>query len=315
MKKIYLRKLAFCFFMLCIIGFVKSQTFNPLLAVKLQNTLDSISNLSSTEKGFSASVYYPGQGVWRGVWGISDSLHPITNDMEFSIGSNTKLFTASVIMKLAEDSILKLTDHLGKWIPTVYNNIDSSISINQMLSHISGLADNSIAFFDSAQKYPNHPFTVTEILSFQAPKLYNPGGGFNYSNTNYMLLGMIAESATGIHISKLIRDSILTPKNLDSIFYSFKEPIIGTIAHPYVSGVDDTTSRVGLNSASGATGGIYSTSADMVKWYNYYFSGQIVNANSLNLMTTFNAGGGFYGYALEKRVVLGRTTWGHGGKT
>jgi hypothetical protein len=218
-------------------------------------------------------------------------------------------------MKLAEDSILKLTDHLGKWIPTVYNNIDSSISITQMLSHTSGLADNSLAFFDSAQKYPNHPFTVTEILAFQAPKLYNPGGGYNYSNTNYMLLGMIAESATGIHISKLIRDSILTPRNLDSIFYSFIEPIIGTIAHPWVSGIEDTSSRIGLNSASGATGGIYSTSADMVKWYSSFFSGQVVNANSLNQMTTFNAGGGLYGYALMKRVVQGRTTWGHGGKT
>ena len=314
MKKVYFRNLAFGLFMICIIGIAKSQTFNPLLAAKLQNTFDSINNLSINAKGFSASVYYPGQGIWRGVWGISDSLHPITNDMEFSVGSNTKLFTASIIMKLVEDSILKLTDHLGKWVPTVYNNIDSSISITQMLNHTSGLADNSLAFFDSAQKHPNHPFTVNEIFAFQAPKLYNPGGGFNYSNTNYMLLGMVAESATGINISKLIRDSILTPINLDSIFYSFKEPIIGAIAHPWVSGVDDTTSRVGLNSASGAAGAIYSTSSDMVKWYNFLFSGQIVNNNSLSQMTTFT-GVGNYGYALMKRVVLGRTAWGHGGKT
>lgn len=295
------------------IGTLRSQSFNPFLAAKLDSTL--IMGVPQQVKGITASVYYPGQGIWRGTYGVSYAGHPITNDMEFGIASNTKLFTASTIMKLIEANKLDLNDHLGKWIHTKYNNIDSTILIRQLLNHTSGLADNSITFFDSAIKYPNHVFTVTEVLSYQAPKVYNPGGGYNYSNTNYMLLGMVAESVTGITISKLIRDSILTPRNLDSTFYSFQEPILGTIAHPWVSGVDDAAnSRIGLNSASGAAGAIYSTAADMVKWYNAFFTGQVVNPSSLALMTTFT-GTGNYGYALVKRVVLGRTTWGHDGKT
>ena len=295
------------------IGTVWAQTFNPFLAAKLDSTL--IMGVPQQVKGVSASVYYPGQGIWRGTYGVSYAGHPITNDMEFGVASNTKLFTAATIMKLVEANKLGLNDHLGKWIHTKYNNIDSTILIRQLLNHTSGLADNSLQFFDSAVKYPNHVFTVTEILAFQPVKVYNPGGGYNYSNTNYMLLGMVAESVTGFTISKLIRDTILTPQHLDSTFYSYQESILGTIAHPWISGVDNAAnSRVGLNSASGAAGAIYSTAADMVKWYNAFFTGQVVNQSSLALMTTFT-GTGNYGYALEKRIVIGRTTWGHGGKT
>ena len=314
MKKNCIKLSVTIFAMLIVsIGAVRSQTFNPFLAAKLDSTL--IMGVPQQLKGVSASVYYPGQGIWRGTYGVSYAAHPITNDMEFGIASNTKLFTASTIMKIVEAGKLGLNDHLGKWIHTKYNNIDSTILISQLLNHTSGLADNSLQFFDSAVKYPNHVFTVTEILAFQLPKVYNPGGGYNYSNTNYMLLGMVAESVTGFTISKLIRDSILTPQHLDSIFYSYQEPIVGTIAHPWISGVDNAAnSRVGLNSASGAAGAIYSTAADMVKWYNAFFTGQVVNQSSLALMTTFT-GTGNYGYALEKRIVLNRTTWGHGGKT
>ena len=289
-----------------------SQTFNPYLAAKLDSTL--IAFVPKQVKGVSASVYVPGQGIWRGTYGVSYAGHPITKDMEFGIASNTKLFVASTIMKLVEANKLNLNDHLGKWVKTKYTNIDSTISVKQLLNHTSGLADNSLEFIDSVKKYPNKVFTITEILSYQDPKKYSPGGGFNYSNTNYMLLGMIAESVTGFHISKLIRDSLLTPRNLDSIFYAYKESVVGTIAHPWVSGVDDTTTRIGLNSASGACGAMYSTAADMVKWYNALFTGQVVNANSLAQMTTFT-GVGNYGFALEKKLLLGRVVWGHGGKT
>lgn len=290
------------------------QTFNPNLALKLDSTL--ISFVPSQVKGVSAGVYVPGQGVWRGTYGVSYAGHPITSDMEFGIASNTKLFVAAAMMKLVENNIISLNDHIGKWIKKKYTNIDSTISIKQLLYHTSGLADNSIEFFDTAIKYPNRAFTVEEVLGWQDPKVASPGVLFNYSNTNYMLAGLIAEKATGIHISKLIRDSILTPAHLDSTFFSYKELVLGTIAHPWVSGVDDSANtRIALNSISGACGAIYSTAPDMVKWYNALLSCQIVNASSVAQMTTFLTGQYQFGFGLQKRIVLGRTTWGHGGKT
>ncbi len=314
-KSIQNFNVAFVVILFINIGCVKSQTFNPYLAAKLDSTL--IAAVPQQVKGVSASIYVPGQGIWRGTYGVSYAGHPITNDMEFGIASNTKLFTATTIMKLVEANKLNLNDHLGKWVTKKYNNIDSTISIKQLLYHTSGLSDNSIEFFDSAIKFPSRVFTVEEILGWQDAKFAAPSANkFNYSNTNYMLLGMIAENATGFHISKLIRDSILTPRSLDSTFYSYKETVLGTIAHPWVSGIDKAdTPRTGLNSASGAAGAIYSTAADMAKWYNALFSGQIVNANSLAQMTTFLTGANQFGFGMQKRVVAGITTWGHGGKT
>ena len=297
------------------ISCLKAQTFNPFLAAKLDSTL--IAAVPQQVKGVSASIYVPGQGIWRGTYGVSYAGHPITPDMELSVASNTKLFTAATIMKLVEANKLNLNDHLGKWVTKKYNNIDSTISIKQLLYHTSGLSDNSIEFFDSATKFPSRVFTVDEILGWQDAKFAAPSANkFNYSNTNYMLLGMIAENATGIHISKLIRDSILNKVHLDSTFYSYKETVLGTIAHPWISGVDKAdTPRTGLNSASGAAGAIYSTAGDMAKWYNALFSGQVVNTSSLTQMTTFLTGANQFGFGIQKRIVGGVTTWGHGGKT
>ncbi len=314
MKKNY--QVTTCIVIICIafLNTSKAQTFNPFLAAKLDSTL--IAGVPQQVKGVSASVYVPGQGIWRGTYGFSYTAHPITPDMEFGVASNTKLFTAAAIMKLIEANKITLNDHIGKWIKKKYNNIDSTISIKQLLNHTSGLSDNSIEFFDSATKFPSRVFTVDEILGWQDAKFASPSANkFNYSNTNYMLLGLIAENATGFHISKLIRDSILNRIHLDSTFFSYQEPVLGTIAHPWVSGIDKAdTPRTGLNSASGAAGAIYSTASDMVKWYNSLFTGQVVNSNSLSQMTTFT-GTGNYGFALEKRIVIGKTTWGHGGKT
>ncbi len=100
------------------IGTVWAQTFNPFLAAKLDSTL--IMGVPQQVKGVSASVYYPGQGIWRGTYGVSYAGHPITNDMEFGVASNTKLFTAATIMKLVEANKLGLNDHLGNgFIPNI----------------------------------------------------------------------------------------------------------------------------------------------------------------------------------------------------
>ena len=315
MKKNTTSAILICTLFFLSLNNAKAQQFNTYLAAKLDSTL--IAAVPQQVKGVSASIHVPGQGIWRGTYGVSYAGHPITPDMEFGIASNTKLFTATTIMKLVDANKLNLNDHVGKWIKKKYNNIDSTISIKQLLYHTSGLSDNSLEFFDSATKFPSRVFTVEEILGWQDTKFAAPSANkFNYSNTNYMLLGMIAETATGFHISKLIRDSILTPIGLDSTFYSYKETIIGTIAHPWISGIDKAdTPRTGLNSASGAAGAIYSTAADMAKWYNALFSGQLVTASSLTQMTTFLTGANQFGFGMQKRVVAGITTWGHGGKT
>ncbi|MBI3260709.1 MAG: serine hydrolase [Ignavibacteriae bacterium] len=313
MNSLFNKLICALFFCATICNQVNAQPFNAKLAAKLQETLDTQVATFTNTKGASASVYYPGQGIWKGAAGLSYSGNPITTDMEFGLASNTKLFTAVAILKLAEANILSLNDQLYKWIPK-YNNVDSTITIRQLLNHTTGIADifttASMAYIESN---PSHSFTTAEVMAWVGPKLFNPGTGFGYSNTNYFLAGLIAESATGVHISKIIRDSILAPLQLDSTFFDGKETVNGTIAHPWENGVDKfNISRTALNTLGDCAGSMYSTASEMAEWYQALMSGRVISANSLNEITTFLSPGN-YGFGLMTTQLFGRPEWTHGG--
>ena len=292
---------------------VNAQTFDPVLANKLQNKIDSIRTANNL-KGISASVIYPGVGTWKGVTGISHSGFPITSDMEFGIGSNTKLFTGVLLLKLTENNIINLNDSLHQYLPA-FNNVNPNITIRQLLNHTSGLADvnNVVGYADSILTNPNRIFTPTEVMSWVGTPLFAAGTSWNYCNTNYILAGMVAESATGQSFGQLLRDSILFPLQLDSTFLGVYDSVLHTIAHPWQGGVDKfSTPRKALNSVAWSAGAMYSTSGEMASWYHSLMNGQVLNQNSFNELTTF-VGSGNYGIGLYNTNVLGRTVWQHGG--
>lgn len=292
---------------------VNAQTFNPVLAGELQNKIDSF-RIANNLKGISASVIYPGMGTWKGVTGISHTGTPITSDMLFGIASNTKLFTGVLLLKIAENNIIQLDDSLHQYLPT-FNNIDSNITVRQLLNHTSGLDDvTSVPGYpDSMLTNPNRIFTANELMTWAGPPLFPAGTGWDYCNTNYLLAGMIAKSATGQSYSQLLRDSILTPLQLDSTFLDVYETILYPVAHPWQAGVNNNSiPRTSVNSAAWAAGAMYSTSGEMVQWYNALLNGQVLNSNSFNEMTTF-VGSGNYGMGISQATVIGRTVWTHGG--
>jgi D-alanyl-D-alanine carboxypeptidase len=290
-----------------------AQTFDPILAGKLQNQLDSL-RIASNLKGMSASVIYPGMGTWKGVSGISHPGTPITSDMLFGIASNTKLFTGVLLLKLAENNLIQLDDSLHQYLPT-FNNIDSNITVRQLLNHTTGLDDvTSVPGYpDSMLTDPHRVFTASELMTWAGPPLFPTGTSWNYCNTNYLLAAMIAESATGQSYSQLLRDLILTPLQLDSTFLAVYESILFPVAHPWQNGVDNhAISRTSVNSAAWAAGAMYATAGEMVQWYNALMNGQVLQSNSFNELTTF-VGSGNYGMGISQTTVLGRTVWTHGG--
>ncbi|MBL0064678.1 MAG: serine hydrolase [Bacteroidetes bacterium] len=315
MKKFTLVALLFLFLIN-----TKAQTFNPQLASMLQDTLDTYVSAISNIKGMSASVYIPGQGIWQGTSGVSHSGQPITKEMEFGIASNSKLFVSTMMLMLQEDGILSLEDSVHEWLPN-YTNVNPDITIRQLLNHTSGVSDPIFAspWMDTIMTNPTRVFTPNEVLSWLGAPLFAPGTGWNYSNVNYILAGMIAQSATGFSISQLIRDSILDPLNMDSTFYDVEEPERGIISHRWYNSIDyNDTSRVGLNSAGGCAGSIFSTSSEMAQWYHALFSGQIISASSLAELSTFVATSNpdyDYGLGLDRSTTLGTDYWGHGGST
>ncbi len=298
----------------------KAQTFNAPLATMLQDTLNFYVGAIPNIKGMSASVLIPNQGMWKGAAGVSYAGQPINTDMQFGIASNTKLFVAAIMLKLAEDNIISLNDPLSAWLPA-YPNVNPNIRIRQLLNHTSGISDPIFIspWMDTILKYPNRVFTPNEVVGWLGAPYFPVGTGWGYSNVNYILAAMIAENATGFHISKLIRDSLLTPLNMDSTFYDVKESIPGTIAHRWWNTIDHhDTSRVGLNTAGGCAGALFSTSGEMAQWYNNLLNGSILKPSSIAELTNFvptTSPTMFYGFGISRETTMGRTYWGHGGAT
>jgi D-alanyl-D-alanine carboxypeptidase len=299
---------------------IKAQPFNTLLATMLQDTLNTYVSQIPNIKGMSASVYVPGQGIWNGATGISYAGNPVTTDMRMGIASNSKLFVSVIMLKLAENNIIRLTDSIKRWLPN-YTHVNPNITIRQLLNHSSGISDPLFGppWMDTINANPTRVFTPVEVLGWLGPPLFPAGTSWSYSNVNYIIAGMIAKSATGFSISRLIRDSILTPLNMDSTFYDVDEPASGTIAHRWWNTKDyHDTSRVGLNTAAGCSGPLFSTAAEMVQWYPALFNRQIINQASLNQLTAFIGTDNpayQYGLGISREKTQNYVYWGHGGST
>jgi CubicO group peptidase (beta-lactamase class C family) len=300
---------------------LKSQTFNSLLSKMLQDTLNTYVSQIPSIKGMSASVYVPGQGIWNGVKGNSYPGKSITSDMRFGIASNSKLFTSVMILKLAENNILSLNDSLKDWLTISNSNINPNITIRQLLNHSSGISDPFFAspWFDTINLNPTRVFTPNEVLKWVGTPLFKAGTSYGYSNTNYVLAGMVAEKASSYPLSILIRDSILNLIKMDSTFIDVEEPVNGIIAHRYWNNINyHDTSRVGLNSAVGYAGSIFSTASELVQWYNALFNGELISKTSINELITFipTSNPNYqYGLGLSRDITQGYRYWGHGGRT
>ena len=271
-----------------------ASNFNPVWANRFQTVLDSLMRANPTSKGASMAVYTPEEGMWTGVSGISHPGVPITPDMRFGIGSNTKLFVAVAILKLQEEGVLNIDDHLYQWLPPI-KNVDSTATIRQLLTHQSGifdfLNDRPAMFQDSIWADTARFWTSPEILATIGPPHFAPGNGYRYSNTNYLLAALVIESATGKTWVQKLHDLIFDPLNLDSTFVGAFEPRNGSVA----AELDRFSGNLITNSPMTAEysmvhggGSILSTASEMVQWYNALFNGSVISESSMQMMLSFD---------------------------
>jgi D-alanyl-D-alanine carboxypeptidase len=303
-----------CF--LAVITAASSYGFDSTLASGLQFTLDSIRSAQNF-KGVSASVLIPGQGIWQGVSGVSHSGVNVRPSMYFGIGSNTKTFISALTMKLSEMNMLRLDDSLHRWIPN-YQYVDSNITVRQLMNHTSGIFSISEkpGYADSILANPNRLWTPEEVLStFLSAPYFPKGQGFRYSNTNYIILGMIIRNATGVQVSSKLNQLILDPLGLNNTYFAVEETLPDTVAHPWANGIDIfSTPRTALLSAAWTAGAMYSNSENTARWYQQLFGGLVVSQSSLAQMLTFTPQSGYvYGLGVTKFVINGRILFGHSG--
>ena len=298
----------------------QAQNFNPNLANLLQTKLDSlVTAFQGNTKGVSIGIYCPGQGYWTGVSGISHQGVNITPDMKYGIASNSKMYIAVTLLRMAEDQLLNLDSPISTWLDPI-PNVDATATVRQLLNHTSGIDDPffSTSLLDSINAHPTHVYTPQEIFTYVGAPLFPVGTSYSYSNINYILSGMIAEEISGLSMAQLVRNYILTPLSLTSTFYDYIEPEITPLAHRWHSQLDySDTSRISLNSAGGPAGAIFSNADDMVHWYHSIMDGQLLNENSFAQLSDFISFGalGNYGLGIQRTTFFNRETWGHGGST
>src|SRR5215210_2113127 len=191
----------------------------------------------SDAPGVVAAVQTP-QYTWIGALGEADraSKEPMTPDVHHRIGSVTKTFTATLLLQAADEGLLSLDDKIDQYVKGVPNG--DKITLGQMSDMTSGIA--SYTEDDRwAQEWSSDPTRVwkPEELAQAGIKespLFDPGTEWFYSNTNYVLLGLVLEKATGKPIGDLYREQIIEPLGLKNT--SFPDPADSSIPEPHAQG-------------------------------------------------------------------------------
>lgn len=166
--------------------------------------------------GLIVHVQTPDRGTWQAALGVSDTSTQAPMDVADHVraGSITKSFTATVILQLAQEGKLALDDPLAPYLPGVDTN---GATIRQALQLTSGIPDyTTVPFLNALADDPQRVWSPQELISTVAgePPMFPPGRGWYYSNTNYVMLGVIAEQVTGEPLRQLIADRIFVPLEL-----------------------------------------------------------------------------------------------------
>lgn len=293
--------------------------FDPLFAQQLQTKLNQLGAGGSFAGGLTAAVSVPGQGIWAGTWGRAAVNTPVTPNMRFGMASNSKAIVAGLILKLQDEGLLHVDDPIGDYLPP-HPQINPQITIRQLLEHTSGLFDFinqwSSATEAAYSANPNHIWTYEELLATVGNPVSAPDAGYSYSNTNYLLLGRIAETAAGQSIHQLLHSRIFNPLGLQMAY----PPLDNVFAAPYSNLWNTAGSGVTLSPGgsqgfltfTSTAGSVWSTAFDMVRWYDALFGNTWLSAESRRDLTD-NDGYMAYAIGIRLRNVYGRSVYYHVG--
>ena len=258
---------------------VEDTVFNPQLSDALQEALEKVRGILKSDN-ISASLYISDRCFWEGAAGGTkqDPDVPVDSDMLFGFGSITKTFVASIVLQLVEEKKLDLEDPLGKWLPQ-YPNIDANITVRQLLNHGSGLDDffGGESYRSKLEADLNRVWLPEETLKYVGPPPDIGSAPPKYSNTNYILLGMIIEAITGNSLEHELQSRITDPLQMDSTYLPKQD------FNPE-RWADSTKLSSSLFSSVWAAGAIASTPRDIAKWSHTLHSGNFLQPASLESM-------------------------------
>src|SRR6201988_547858 len=190
------------------------------LSPELRGKIDKLANDVLARSGVpsaSIAVVKDGKIVYLNAYGSArlEPKTPATSGMRYSIGSISKQFTAVALLLLQEQGKLSLDDKVAKFVPNLTRA--NEVTIRQLLSHTSGYQDYWPQ--DYVMPMMLHPVTAEKILDTwgRKPLDFEPGTKWQYSNTNYVIAGVIVEKISGEPLLQFLQQKIFAPLNMKSV--------------------------------------------------------------------------------------------------
>ena len=304
------------------------------LAAVLQAHLDKWRTTTGSP-GVSVSIVFSDGTTWDGVSGLADvkTKSAVTPDTAFAVASVSKTFTSALILDLVAEGKLALDRPARSYLPSL--PIDKRITIRQLLDHTSGLRD---FFLDrridpALQARPSATWTPAMAFKYVGKLLGKPGTVWHYSNTNYLVLGMVAEAVGGASVAAQLRTRFIDPLGLRDTWYQAVERPRAPLAIAYrQAGTKPTAKPIPLSdgsgispftsviTAAGAAGSIASTAPDLATWVRALYAGDALSPTARALLlghiddTAALHPPVAYGFGVQSFTIAGHPTLGHSGR-
>ncbi len=273
----------------------------------------------TNEPGATALVSRNGQVIYKKAFGMANmELNvPMQADHVFRIGSITKQFTAVAILQLMEQGKLNLQDEITRFIPD-YPTQGFKITIEHLLTHTSGI--RSFTAMDDYMERMTLDLKPTEIIDHfkNEPMEFAPGTKWNYSNSNYFLLGYIIEIITAKTYAEYLEENFFKPLGMTNSFYGSDSEIIKNRADGYRADAHGFMNARPLSMTQPyAAGSIQSTVEDLFKWNQALHAGKLLKKENLDkAFTKYKLTDGTetaYGYGWFLKNIRESPTAEHGG--
>ena len=291
----------------------------PPSAAALIARVDSVVKADLLARGVpsvSVAVARGDETLVQHAWGKADVASGRAADAStlYALGSNSKQFTAALVLKLGERGRLTLGDSIGRHLSGLRPEW-KAITIEQLLNHTSGLQRGG--FVDMSRIEEDVAFDTIIARAAKSAMEARPGTKHIYSNLGYVILGALVEKLYGKPYEAALRDEIARPLGLTTLRYC-GDVEAGTLATGYMLSPSDGTRSpppaLHPSQQLGA-GGICSTAADLAKWNRALHGGRVLSEASYRAMITPRGVAGNYGFGQS----VGRVKWGdsiiaHGGQ-
>ena len=289
---------------LCLIGatfFLSNQTFAELTQASMSDLLESI-RVEQEMPGLRAAVMFPDGRELQAAVGLADveTNLVLDNDVGMPGGSTGKTFVAALAMLLVEDGTLSLDDHASKWLSDrswfkKLPNKDTML-VRHLLSHSAGLEDysNTMRYmtwmFWRAIRRGGITFTREELIELVSNRepLFPAGTGYAYTDSGYIVLGMLIETAAGRPYYELVNKRILQPQKLDQVRPQ-DASVLSDITPGYSRGARNLRKDGTMKfdpTIEWTGGGLVTNPTMLVRFYNALAQGEVTSPESFKIMKT-----------------------------